>query len=82
MDKIRPHQHGVRLPYGYRRAALGLFEALDIASKTYQFWLCPTCNGLSYCDYDPELDDGSMGYTCNQCGWDGSSDDLLLGRTQ
>lgn len=81
MSKLRPHQHGVRLPYGYRRAAVGFVEAMDLAARTYQFWLCPCCSTISYNDYDPDADDGSIGYTCVTCGWDGSNDDLMLGRT-
>jgi hypothetical protein len=79
VDRLRPHQHGVRNPYGYRQAALGFIEALRIAESTYQLWLCPGCNEINYNDYDPDQDDGSIGYGCS-CGWEGSNDDLMLGR--
>lgn len=80
MNKLRPDQHGVLNPYGYRVAALGFMEAMNTIFRTYQWWLCPNCNEQNYNDYNPDLDDGSIGYECS-CGWDGSSDDLILGRT-
>ncbi len=79
MDKLRPTQHNVLNPYGYRIAALGFMEAMNILAKTYQWWLCPGCGTQNYNGYDPDLDDEPIEYVC-LCGWDGIKADLLLGK--